>query len=181
MKLLHMVLAGFLCSALQVTTEAQVRLSKEEALSIQFPGAGVERETTFLTDEQQHEIQRTSRSKVESKLLTYYVARTQGRLDGVAFFETHTVRTMPATYMVVIDPDTSVRIVEVLAFHEPADYRPPERWLKQYRGRTMGDDLYLKRGIPNIAGATLSAHTISEGVRRILASYAVAVAHEVQR
>lgn len=172
---------GLLLAACAIPSGAQVRLTKDEALKLHFPGATIERKTLFLTDGQHREIERAATARVESKIVTYYVARREGRLAGVAFFESQTVRTMPATYMVIVDPDSTVRNVEILAFHEPTDYLPPERWLNQYRGRTSGDDLFLKRGIQNISGATLSAQTISNGVRRWLAAYLVAVASEVNR
>ncbi len=170
---------GLLLGACAIPSEAQVRLTKDEALKLYFPGATIERKTLFLTDGQQGEIQRVAKARVESKIVTYYVARALGRLAGVAFLETQTVRTMPATIMVIVDPDTTVWIVEIMAFYEPTDYLPSERWLGQYRGRSSEDDLFLKRGIQNISGATLSAQTISDGVRRWLAVYIVAVAQEV--
>lgn len=155
---------------------SQVRLTKEEALNVHFPGMDVERKTAFLTDEQQRSIQQTARVRVESKIVTYYVGRSDGKLAGTAFFETQTIRTMPATIMVVIDPDTTVRVVEVVAFYEPPDYMPPNKWLAQYHGRGPSDDLFLKRGIQSIAGATLTAQTLSDAVRRLLVTYSTVVA-----
>jgi hypothetical protein len=87
-----------------------------------------------------------------------------------------TVRTMPATIMVVVNPDTTVRVVELLAFYEPPDYRPSERWMRQFSAAGPSTDLYLKRGIHAISGATLSALSITESVRRLLATYAAVVA-----
>ena len=61
--------------------------------------------------------------------------------------------------------------VELLAFFEPPDYEPPARWLNQFKGRRLNDDLYLKRGLRNISGATLTAQSFADGVRRALAVF----------
>ncbi len=161
-----------------VTLPAQVRMTREQALKASFGEATIVRKTAFLTNEQVDAIQRAARAKVESKLVTYYVATTDRGAIGTAFLETMTVRTMPATFIIVVGPDTSIRSVEILAFHEPEDYMPSEQWMAQFGGKTQVDDLFLKRGIHAIAGATLSAQAISDAVRRVLATYAIVVAAE---
>jgi hypothetical protein len=158
---------------------AQLRMTKEEALRQYFPDASVERRTAFLTDTQVASVQAKGRAKVPSKVLTYYVARKDEQIVGTSFFETRIVRTMPATFVVVINPDTTIRLVEILAFHEPTDYVPPDRWLEQFHGTSPDDDLFLKRGIQNISGATMTAYTLTDGVRRLLASYEEVVAKEM--
>jgi electron transport complex protein RnfG len=157
---------------------AQVYLTKNEALQRAFPGAAIDRRTLFLSENQVREIQTKAKAKIESRIVTYYVAKRAEVIDGYAFFETHIVRTMPATFMTVINPDSSVRSVELLAFYEPEDYLPPRRWLELFKVKRLADDLFLKRGIRNIAGATLSAHAIAEGVRRALAIFEVIVSQE---
>ncbi len=154
---------------------AQVYLTKEAALQLYFPNATVERKTLFLTEEQVQVIQNSAKAKVTSRVVTYYVGMNNGMPEGYAFFETHVVRTMPAIFMIVVNPDSTVRAVELLAFYEPEDYRPPERWLDLFDGKSSKSDLWLKRGIQNIVGATLSAQSITDGVRRTLALFETAV------
>lgn len=169
----------FSCALMASATSAQVFLTKEQALKQAFSSAtSIERKVVFLTDEQVKKIEAKAKAKVDSKVLTYYVGMTDSGPAGYAFFETHTVRTMPATYMVVIAPDGSINHVEILAFYEPEDYLPSQRWLNLFHTKTLDDDLWLKRGIRSISGATLSAQSIVEGTRRILATYHVAVAKE---
>lgn len=161
------------------TAEGQLYLTQEGALKLAFPTAdSIERKTVFLTDKQAEAIQLKARAEVESKIVTYYVARDPENVLGYAFFETQIVRTMPETSMAVVDPDGSLRTVEILAFYEPGDYLPSRRWLSQFDKKTLNDDLWVKRGIQNISGATLSAHSIAEGVRRVLATFAIAIPKE---
>ena len=75
----------------------------------------------------------------------------------------------------VITPEGAVWSVRTLAFHEPEEYLPSERWLAQFRDRKLGDALKVRRGIHGIAGATLSARAVTAGVRRALALYAVLI------
>ena len=154
---------------------SQVYLTKEAALELYFPNTAIERRTVFLTEGQAQVIQNTAKAKVPSRIVTYYIGMNNDRAIGYAFFETHIVRTMPATFMIVVNPDSTIRAVELLAFYEPEDYRPPKRWLELFDGKSLQSDLWLKRGIQNIVGATLSAQSISDGVRRTLALYETAV------
>lgn len=160
---------------------AQTRLTREEAFAQYFPDRTVDRKTAFLTDDQVSAIRDGARAPVDSKLLTYYVVRQGTSLDAVAFLETSVVKTMPATYMVIVDPDTTIRAIEILAFYEPADYAPPRRWLDQFNGKGPSDDLFVKRGIAAMTGATLSAQALAAGARRVLAAYRTVVAQEVSR
>ena len=156
---------------------AQSFISKEEALRLCFPEPmTIERRTAFLTDEEARAIEDRAHSKVPSRLLTYYVGRDSATIRGYAFIETDIVRTMPQTLLIHIAPDARVRSVELLAFHEPADYRAPQPWLDLFRNRRLDEELWLKRGLHNIAGATITGQTTISLVRRMLATCEIVVA-----
>jgi FMN-binding domain len=155
---------------------AKVFLAKDEALALAFPGADrVEERVRFVDDAQKAAIERLARAPLESKLWTFYVGWRDGAVMGYALIDTHIVRTLPEAFMVVIDPAGTVRRVEVLAFYEPPEYLPPARWIGQFDGRPLDDDLSLRGGIQGITGATLSARAMTEGVRRALALFTVLV------
>ncbi|MBL7960526.1 FMN-binding protein [bacterium] len=148
---------------------AQVYLTKDEALHLYFPNEqNVFRKNIFLTDDQVQQIQGRARAKIDSKIITYYEYREGAIIRGIAFFETQTVRTHPATFMIVLNSDGSLIAVEMLAFYEPEDYLPPKKWMEQFKYKTLQNDIYPKRGIPNVAGATLSAQAITESVRKYM-------------
>lgn len=172
---LFIILFSIWAPAVQIAG-AQIRLTKDQALEQAFPrGSQIERKTLFLTADEGKRIEERAKSKVESKIVTYYIGRTDSGISGYAFFETHTVRTMPATYMVVLDANGSIIKVEILAFFEPDDYLPPRKWLDQFQGKQLDDRMWVKRGIRNISGATLSAQELVSGTRRILATFSVAI------
>jgi len=171
-----------LCCPGNWAAQAQVMLKQEDALRLAFSqDEVVERQILFLTAAQVAEIQKVARSKVESQLVVYYRARNAEKVAGYAFFETTIVRTKPATMMAVINPDSTVRLVEMLSFYEPQDYLPAPRWLALFRHRLLTDNLWPKRDIHNITGATLSVQAITLAVRRMMATYAVAVSRGLKK
>jgi Na+-translocating ferredoxin:NAD+ oxidoreductase RnfG subunit len=152
---------------------AKVFLSMDEALKLAFPAATVERRTAFLTDGQRREAQKLSGdADLPSALVVYYVATKDGREVGTAYFDTHVVRTMPETIMVVIDPEGRAARIEVLSFQEPEEYLPKARWYEQFQGKALNDELSMKRGIRPVTGATLTARATTDAARRVLALHA---------
>jgi len=161
------------------TAWATVLITVEEALELAFPGAITKRETLFLSDDQRSRAEKESGAEVSSSLATRYVATGEdGAVLGWAYLDTHRVRTLPETLMVVLGADGAVRRVEVVTFREPLEYMPREGWYGQYEGQQLDDDLALKRDIRPVTGATLTARATTEAVRRVLAIHAVAAREE---
>jgi len=152
--------------------QAKVFHSKEEALALAFPNAEqVETRTFFLTEEQVQQVANLATTPVESKLVTFYVGHKGGQPLGYAFIDTNIVRTLPETFLIVLSPAGIVEKLFVLAFYEPQEYLPSERWLRQFEQKTLNPDLQLRRDIHGIAGSTLSARAVTSGVRRALALF----------
>jgi hypothetical protein len=148
---------------------AGVYLSRDEALRLAFGDKAVERMSVFLTEDQLARAQELAGDDVEirSALVTRFVDA-----DGKsAYFDTHLVRTLQETLMVVVTPQAIVERIEILSFLEPREYLPKEAWLEQFRGRELDRDLALKRKIHGITGATLSARAVTEATRRVLATH----------
>ncbi len=139
-----------------------------------FPGGPtVERRTAYLSAEQVERAQEAGHVKIDSRVWSYYVGIGSQGVAGYAYFETHRVRTMPETFMAVLEPSGALRFVELLAFLEPDDYLPRPRWLGQFRGKVLDDELLVRRGIRNITGASLTSQALTDGVRRVLAVHSV--------
>lgn len=151
-------------------------LSRKEALEIAFPDAErVERETIVLDEEQSQAVAALARAKLDSRLVTLYTGRRGGEILGYAFIEVHTVRTLPEALLVVLSPDGRVRSLRMVAFYEPGEYLPSERWLEQFDHQTLEPELRLGGRIHAIAGSTLSSRAVTSAVRRSLALYEVLV------
>lgn len=155
---------------------AHAQLSQQEALDLAFPGAdAVERRTAYLDDGQLARATALAGPgvEVESGVVTYYVATRGGSPMGVAYFDAHRVRTLPEVLMVVVAPAGTVARIETVSFREPPEYEAPEGWLRLMVGRPLEEDLSLKREIPNLTGATLTAQAAVGATRRVLALHAV--------
>jgi Na+-translocating ferredoxin:NAD+ oxidoreductase RnfG subunit len=152
---------------------ATVLVTVEEAVSLAFQDAATARETLFLTDEQIARVADAGGGELSGAMVTRYVATASGEPIGYAYLDTHRVRTLPETLMVVLEPDGRVRRVEVVAFREPLEYIPRDSWYGQFEGERLSDELALKRDIRPVTGATLTARATTEAVRRILAIHEV--------
>ena len=157
-------------------TSAKVFFSQQEALELTFPDADrIESDTRVLSAEQVAAVEKQARSKLDTRIAKFYVGWKDDAVVGYAFIDVHTVRTLPEAFLVALDPDGSVTSMRVLAFHEPLDYLPTQRWYDQFQQRSLRDPLRLGRDIHGITGATLSARAVTDSVRRVLALYRIVV------
>jgi hypothetical protein len=156
---------------------AEVFHSRESALRLAFAGAdSVEQRDVFLSEDQVERAAHAARSTIPSRLLTVYVGWRGGEITGYALIETHRVRTLPETLMMVLDAGGRVDGVHVLAFHEPPEYGAPPAWLRQFDGRELNDRLSPRGDIAGITGATITTQSVTAAVRRTLALFEVAIA-----
>ena len=156
---------------------AKVFYTQQEALALAFPDADhVEPRNWVLTDEQARRIEELSRSQLDTRLVRIWRGMKDEAILGYAFIEVHTVRTQAEAFMVVLSSEGSVQTVRMLAFHEPLDYLPPDRWYAQFEHKTKDDPLRVGGDIHGIVGATLSARATTDGVHRALAIYQVLLA-----
>jgi hypothetical protein len=160
------------------SARAAVYATRDEALVLAFgDSAHVATRTVYPTDEQAAEIQALAGAPFDAGRVTFYEATGDGGAPlGHAYIDTHPVRSMAETILVVVSPEGRVERVEVLALHEPEEYRAPERWLGLLEGRALSSSLAPDRELPNLAGATLTARALAAAVRRVLALHRVMVA-----
>jgi len=75
-------------------------------------------------------------------------------------------------YAVALDPGGKVHRVDILQYRESYGGEVREAgWLGQFVGKTAASPLKVGSDIRNISGATLSSLHVTEGVKRILATY----------
>jgi Na+-transporting NADH:ubiquinone oxidoreductase subunit C len=82
------------------------------------------------------------------------------------------------TYAVGLNADGSVKRIEVMEYRETygGEIRN-ENWRAQFVGKTSDSALKLDADIKNISGATLSCRHVTDGVKRLLTFYEVALKH----
>jgi Na+-translocating ferredoxin:NAD+ oxidoreductase RnfG subunit len=158
------------------STWATIYLTKEEALQVALPEAqNIRVEEIHLQPDQQQRVQEKVGEPMEADPVIFYVGTHNSQVDGYAYITDKKGRHRPITFIVGLKPDCSVRDVAIMIYREPRGYEVQEpRFLRQYQRKTMQDPIEVYRDIKNISGATISAHSVSAGVRE-----AVAICKEV--
>ncbi|HEX7337094.1 MAG TPA: FMN-binding protein [Gemmatimonadales bacterium] len=172
-------LSGWFAAAVLLAAPGPLwgQISLKEALESAFPApAVVERRTAFLTDADLAAAQAAAGkdAPVSQRVVTYYLAKRDGVPVAVAYFDSHRVRTLNEVIMVVVQRADSgradrIRSIEVLRFAEPPEYHASDAWLRQFRNKSLNQDLSLKGSLANMTGATLTSNAITRAARRVLA------------
>lgn len=151
---------------------ARVLKTPEEALALAFPGASVSKKAHYLTPAQKAALAAQGFPEVPGLVFQYRVV-DNGAVVAYAYLDTHRVRTLPETLLVILHPDGQVLRVEVLAFAEPPDYLPREVWYRQFAGTSKERPPRLGETVAPVSGATLTAQATTAAVRRVLALHRV--------
>lgn len=152
---------------------ATVYLSIEQAQQLMFPGATFEAIPFDLSDEQARAIEKASDTNVLNKKLQVWKVSTGGWFIADQVVGKHEF--IPIA--LGLDQTGAVKDVEILEYREAyGDQVRDPQWRAQFNGRRSGSKLTLTEEIQNISGATLSSKHITDGVRRLLTTYALAIA-----
>lgn len=149
-------------------------LTLEEAQKALFPqAAAFTARPLLLTEAQRAVIAKASNTRVRSAEVKLWEARdAQGRPQGVVVVDEVYGKHEFITYAVALLPDGSVKQVEVMDYRESygGQIRQPA-WRAQFVGKRRGDAIAIDDDIRNLGGATLSCVHVTDGVRRIVATY----------
>ncbi len=150
--------------------QATVYMSVEQAQSAMFPGASFEPEFRTLTPQQISQIEKASDTRVLDKQVRVWKASTGGWFIADQVVGKHDF--IPIA--VALDAQGAVKGVEILEYREAygSEVRNGQ-WRAQFVGKGHDATLKLTRDIQNISGATLSSKHVTDGVRRLVTTYAV--------
>ena len=169
-------------------TVAAMLFSNEARATTYFTGATV-RQTLFpsatsfidrsvtLNPAQAKAISKASNARVsKSKIAAWDAVGSSGKL-GTMFIDQVYGKHEFITYAVALGPDGDVRQIEIMDYRETyGDQIRIPKWRAQFTGKRHGQPLKINAEIKNISGATLSCVHITDGVRRLLATYALVIA-----
>jgi Na+-translocating ferredoxin:NAD+ oxidoreductase RnfG subunit len=154
--------------AMPAAVHAMVYLSVEQAQSAMFPHQKLTPAFRQLQPTEIGAIKRASGVAPLSKQLQAWRAQ-----DGGWFIVDRVVGKHEfITYAVALTRDGAVRNVEILEYRET--YGGEVRnaaWRQQFVGKRFGGGVQLGKDIKNISGATLSSRHVTDGVRRLLATW----------
>lgn len=160
------------------TVHAEVFLAREEALRLASPEADLRQEqlTRFEDAERRAIAERTGSSEVPASLAWWRFTR-EGRTLGYACIDDVQGKSQPITFLLATDANLHVRSVEILAYREShgGEVRRSD-WRAQFVGKGPESPLRVGRDVRNIAGATISCRSLTNGVRVRLEQLRLAVA-----
>jgi Na+-translocating ferredoxin:NAD+ oxidoreductase RnfG subunit len=147
----------------------------EQAQKIMFPEATLfVRADVLMTNEVRQQIEKISGVRVRNTMQQVWRAETGGKLLGWFVLDEVIGKHEFITYVVALLPEGSVKGIDILEYRETHGSEiKNEKWRAQFVGKKQGDDFKLDEDIKNISGATLSCKNISNGVKRIAATYSV--------
>ena len=153
----------------------RVFLTKKQALQLAFPGVKkVKKKKVWLSDAQTAAIQKILGDQIkynERRVTHYFGLNDAGQPVGAMTIGNEIGRSYPITFMVVINPNGTVKDVEIMVYREPHGWEVRfESFLSQFFGRNGGDPF---DNINNITGATLSVRSMTKGVKKAVTEFQV--------
>jgi Na+-translocating ferredoxin:NAD+ oxidoreductase RnfG subunit len=146
----------------------------EKILNEIYPNSKIEIKNIVLSETQKNKVKELSGVEIESKLVTFYLVKFNDQVKFYGFADVHIVRTLPEVVLYVLNERGEIELIQILSFKEPPEYKADDNWLKYLKGKTLGKDLLrLRRDVPNMTGATLTAKAITDNARKVIALWKV--------
>ena len=157
---------------------ATVYLTIQAAQQALFPGAQFAEHPLVLSDDQRKAIARAAGAPGYDKVQRVWEVRSGGNRAGWFILDRVIGKHDFITYAVALSADGTVRGVEILDYRETygGEIRNAN-WRRQFVGKRPGSILRLDKDIKNISGATLSSRHVTDGVRRLLVTWQMLLAH----
>lgn len=159
-------------AAISTSVYATTYFTTEQVQQAIFPNEKLTPAFVTLSDEQAKQIDKMTDVNVRHKEIKAWKAAGGGWFILDEVVGKHEF----ITYAVGLNADGSVKQIEIMEYRESYGYEVRNaEWRRQFVGKTAADPLKLEKDIRNISGATLSSKHIADGVKRVLATYAVAL------
>lgn len=167
-------IAGLAMLSLPMVAEAKIYLSVDQAQKILMPNKQLSKMPIIITDDLQEKMRTAS-----SIRHPFQGDRIWKANDGGWFIVDEVVgKHEMITYAVGLSPSGNITGIEILEYVESYGYEVAEaQWRKQFVGKNANDPIKLNHDIQNIGGATLSCKHISDGVKRVVVLYDLALKH----
>jgi Na+-translocating ferredoxin:NAD+ oxidoreductase RnfG subunit len=166
-------LAILVLLACALAARAERYLTIAEAQKLCFPtGDRFVENVLKFSKEDLAAIQKKVGGRVPNDGNRIFYAYSGNNLLGVMFIDHVLGKHEIIDYAVAVTPDGKVRQVEILEYRESYGFeiRTP-KWRRQFVGKSSGSPLRLNGDIYNISGATMSCRHVTQGIKRVLATF----------
>jgi len=169
-KLKTIIFTGWLFAALPLFSSAETLLTEPEVLKIVFPKSqSVETQVRTLAASQRDALQKKAGLRFPETEYRMFIGHGKEGIDGYAVIMNEIGKHEYITFIVGVSPKGEIRDVAVMDYRETRGWEVKEqRFLRQFRGKSLADPITVDRDIVNYTGATLSSHAIARGVKKAL-------------
>jgi len=170
-KVKRIIFIGLLFALLPSSSSAETLLTEPEALKIVFPKSqSIEIQVRTLTESQGEDLQKKTGMRFHETEYRFLIGHGKAGIDGYAVIMNEIGKHEYITFIVGVSPKGDIRDVAVMDYRETRGWEVKEqRFLRQFRGKSLADPITVDRDIVNYTGATLSSHAIAHGVKKALA------------
>ncbi len=164
--------AGIFTALIPVTSHAKIYVSVEQAQQIIFQQATFFHVPIILNE------QTRKKMREESSVNHPFNSSRIWKTDKGEWFIVDEVvgKHEMITYAIGLHADGSVKKIEILEYRESYGYEVADAtWREQFAGKTVDSPVKLNNDIKNISGATLSAKHLTDGIKRVLVMYQLAL------
>lgn len=156
---------------------AATYLTVAQAQALMCPGQQLTPDFVTLSDAQVRAIEKDAGVQVLTRDVRAWRASSGGWFLADQVYGKHEL----IAYAVALNARGVIQRVEILSYQEAhgGEVRLPA-WRAQFDGKHHGDDVQLNDDIRNISGATISCRHVTEGVRRLLSTWALVLAPQAR-
>lgn len=160
---------------------AERYLTVTEAQKLCFPAADrFEARVVRFTSEQSNAIEKKSGIKVRNLGNRVREAWQGTNMLGVLIIDHVLGKHELIDYAVAVSPVGKVMQIEVLEYRESYGHEiRSAKWREQFKGKSAAARFKLNDDVYNISGATISCRHVTEGAKRVLATYELVVRPEL--
>lgn len=159
---------------LLTTMNAKVLVMVDTAMGSSFSSdINIVKKNILLNKNEAKNLQKIAQHKRKSKIFKVYLAKKDSEVVGYGVLISQKVRSKNAVVLYSISKDGILKNIEIIAFNEPLEYLPSQKWKEQFKNKRTEDQLEVGTDIATISGATLSASAITNSSRVALALYQI--------
>ena len=150
-----------------------IKITCEEHLFNLYPDNRDIRMHIFQLDEQiKNKVENIVKQRFYKDKLYYWTITEGDSTKAYAFLDNVIGKSMPITFMVILNLDGEIANVNVIKYREAYGSEIGSKsWLQQFINFNNNSDYNIGKDIDGISGATISVKSISKGMKKITTLY----------
>ncbi len=165
MKLLLLVMLLFNCS---INAEGLKNIAENE-IQIRYVNSDLKFSSFLIPKIIKKDIEKAVHQKFFRDKIYYWKIYQKDKLTAIALLDNVYGKTMPITFLVFFDLSGKIVDTKIVKYRESHGGEiGNERWLKQFNNKSTYSSLSFGKDIDGISGATISAKSITMGIKKLL-------------